>query len=37
MKNSKLIMLAVLATFAGVLATGAPQAQTKEPIKVGLI
>ncbi len=37
MKISRVITLAVLAAFAGVLATGAPQAQTKEPIKVGLI
>jgi branched-chain amino acid transport system substrate-binding protein len=38
MKTSRLITLAVLAAFAaGVLATGAPQAQTKDPIKVGLI
>jgi branched-chain amino acid transport system substrate-binding protein len=37
MKIAKLITLAVLATFAGVFAVGAPQAQTKEPIKVGLI
>jgi branched-chain amino acid transport system substrate-binding protein len=37
MKISRVITLAVLAAFAGVLATGALQAQTKEPIKVGMI
>jgi branched-chain amino acid transport system substrate-binding protein len=37
MKIFKVITLAVLAAFAGALAVGAPQAQTKEPIKVGLI
>ena len=37
MKISKVITLIVLAAFAGVLATGALQAQTKEPIKVGMI
>jgi branched-chain amino acid transport system substrate-binding protein len=37
MKPFKLIASAVLAAFAGVLAAGAPQAQTKDPIKVGLI
>ena len=36
MKISRIITLAVLAAFAGVLATGALQAQTKEPIKVGM-
>jgi len=37
MKPFKVITFAVLAAFAGALAAGAPQAQTKEPIKVGLI
>src|ERR1700687_5709465 len=37
MKPFKVITFTVLATFAGVLAAGAPQAQTKDPIKVGLI
>ena len=37
MKISKVITLIVLAAFVGVLATGALQAQTKEPIKVGMI
>ncbi|HEX6775409.1 MAG TPA: penicillin-binding protein activator [Methylomirabilota bacterium] len=37
MKISRVITLAVLAAFAGVVATGALQAQTKEPIKVGMI
>jgi branched-chain amino acid transport system substrate-binding protein len=37
MKTSKLITLAALAAFAVALAAGAPGAQTKDPIKVGLI
>src|SRR5713101_3771031 len=37
MKISRVITLAFLAAFAGVLATGGLQAQTKEPIKVGMI
>ena len=37
MKISRVITLIVLAAFAGVVATGALQAQTKEPIKVGMI
>ena len=37
MKPFKVITFTVLAAFAGALAAGAPQAQTKDPIKVGLI
>src|SRR2546426_3335565 len=37
MKPFKVITFAVLAAFAAVLAAGALQAQTKDPIKVGLI
>ena len=37
MKIFRVITLAALSAFAGVLAIGAPQAQTKTPIKVGLI
>ena len=37
MKTSRLITLVVLAAFGGILAAGAPWAQTKDPIKVGLI
>src|SRR5260370_469114 len=37
MKPPRITMLAVLAAFAGVWGAGARQAQTKDPIKVGLI
>jgi len=37
MKIPKVMALAVLAAFLGVLATGGLQAQTKEPIKIGMI
>ena len=37
MKISKVVTVAVLAVFAVVLAAGAPTAQMKDPIKVGLI
>src|SRR5262249_30106985 len=37
MKIPKVMALAVLAAFLGVLATGGLQAQTEEPIKIGMI
>jgi len=37
MKITKVMAVAVLAAFLGVLATGGLQAQTKEPIKIGMI
>ena len=37
MKIPKVMALVVLAAFLGILATGGLQAQTKEPIKIGMI
>src|SRR5215813_10130807 len=37
MKITKVMAVAVLAAFLGVLGSGGLQAQTKEPIKIGMI